>query len=609
MKKNNIYNKVKVTGLLALLFPLSSFLFSGCSDFLDQLPDERTELNSEEEVVDLMKGSYPYYNYQFACELTSDNLIDNNSPHLPSNPNDKQVENHYNYPSNSRWNDEMFRFEPAASATWSDYDSPGQIWDSWFWSIASVNAALEAIERIAAEQGITSTDDYGKLTPRLQAAYGEAMLLRAYDHFLLTNVFGQAYKNEQQSAKETSIPYVTEPETQLIKNYKRLSVKEVYDKIIADLEEGLKYVSDSYYEAPKWHFNTLAAHALAARIYLYHHDWDKCIEHANIVIGADGDDATLLRMSMDYGIFSDCASASDYANAWQNPTLNNNLLLLNTYSTYARKIFGYRYSVAGEAASEVLMVRTNSQLWRGYIVTPIAIVGGMIFSSSTHDYGFFSCKIQEQFEMKDKIAQTGYVHQIIRAFTCMDLLLERAEAHIMKGELDLAGNDLMSYWNNSIETFSEEDKKSYVTPGYIKYMTLDLLKSNFTNTEKAKKPNCLDSWDFITENISSDIVIPEEAVPYMNCLNDFRRFEHGFEGIRFFDLKRWGMEWTHRYGLEKEMYTMEGTDVRRALEAPWEALANGAGSSREPLPAESRNAAQDEMRQPSNDRLIYNPKN
>ena len=32
---------------------------TACSDFLDQMPDERTELLSEAEVVDLLKGSYP----------------------------------------------------------------------------------------------------------------------------------------------------------------------------------------------------------------------------------------------------------------------------------------------------------------------------------------------------------------------------------------------------------------------------------------------------------------------------------------------------------------------------------------------------------------------
>lgn len=562
---NKIYN--------ILAIGLGALVTTACSDFLDKMPDERTELNTVENVVDLLKGSYPSTNYQFICELSSDNFIDNNAPHLPSNPNDKQIENHYNYPSAARWNDEMFQFEEPLSATYSDAESHGRVWDGWYNSIAAVNAALEAIDNLAKEEGINSHEDYAQLSPRLRAAYGEALLLRAYDHFVLANIFGQAYRNEAQSAQDRSIAYVTEPETQLIKDYDRLSVKEVYDLIIKDMEEGLKYVSDSYYAAPKYHFNTNAAHAFAARVYLYHHDWDKCIAEANQVLGTN--DASLLRMSMDYSIFSDCASSSDYGNKWQDPKLNNNLMLLDTYSSYSRLVFGYRYSIAGEAASEVLMVRTNSELWRSYIANPITMVSGMLFSSSQHDYGYYSCKINEQFQMLDKIAQTGYVHQIIRAFTAMDLLLERAEAYIMKNDLANASHDLQAYWNNSIETFSEKDKATFVTPGDIKLLTDDMIKSNFM-----RKTNCFDNWDFVSQNISSAIHITPEAVPYMNCLNDFRRFEHSFEGMRFFDLKRWGMEWTHYYGLDKKAIVMKGVDTRRALEAPSEAKLNGAGSSR-----------------------------
>ncbi|UKK51418.1 RagB/SusD family nutrient uptake outer membrane protein [Prevotella sp. E13-17] len=562
---NKIYN--------ILAIGLGVLVTTACSDFLDKMPDERTELNTVENVVDLLKGSYPSTNYQFICELSSDNFIDNNAPHLPSNPNDKQIENHYNYPSAARWNDEMFQFEEPLSATYSDAESHGRVWDGWYNSIAAVNAALEAIDNLAKEEGINSHEDYAQLSPRLRAAYGEALLLRAYDHFVLANIFGQAYRNEAQSAQDRSIAYVTEPETQLIKDYDRLSVKEVYDLIIKDMEEGLKYVSDSYYAAPKYHFNTNAAHAFAARVYLYHHDWDKCIAEANQVLGTN--DASLLRMSMDYSIFTDCATSNDYGNKWQDPKLNNNLMLLDTYSSYSRLVFGYRYSIAGEAASEVLMVRTNSELWRSYIANPITMVSGMLFSSSQHDYGYYSCKINEQFQMLDKIAQTGYVHQIIRAFTAMDLLLERAEAYIMKNDLANASHDLQAYWNNSIETFSEKDKATFVTPGDIKLLTDDMIKSNFM-----RKTNCFDNWDFVSQNISSAIHITPEAVPYMNCLNDFRRFEHSFEGMRFFDLKRWGMEWTHYYGLDKKAIVMKGVDTRRALEAPSEAKLNGAGSSR-----------------------------
>lgn len=597
--KNKYLRKAgyRCCGIAAIV--LASMSLTACGDFLDKQPDERKELETENDVVDLLKGSYPEANYQFLCELSSDNLIDNNAPHLPSNPNDKQIENHYNYATYSSyiWHNELFRFAPATTATWTDSDSPGRIWSEWFYSIACTNHVLETIDRIAGKQGLTSRAQYGQLSARLRAAYAEALLLRAYDHFVLTNIFAQAYKDESTSAQETSIPYVTETESTVFKDYKRLSVKEVYDRIIADLEEALRYMSDSYFEAPKYHFNTQAAHALAARVYLYHHDWDKCIEHANAVLGTD--DTSLLRMCMDYSVFEKCASAKDYANAWQDPGLNNNLLILNTYSTYARAIFGYRYSVAGEAASNVLMVRTNSQLWRGYIATPISLVSGMLFSSSSHDYGFFSCKIQEQFELTDKIAQTGYVHQMIRAFTSMGLLLERAEAYIMKNDLVNASHDLQAYWNNSIETFSEKDKESFVKPGYIKYMDDALLKANFTNDPtKDPKANCLNDWDFMSVNISPSVKVSAAAVPYMNCLNDFRRFETSFEGMRFFDLKRWGMEWTHYMGNEKTPYVMKGIDERRAIEAPWEALANGAGSSREPLPSLTRNFPSGDLQHP-----------
>lgn len=581
---------------------------TACDDFLDKIPDERTELTTESNIVDLLKGSYPATNYQYICELSSDNIIDNNAPHLPSSPTDKQVENHYNYQTNSRWNDELFKFDQAISATIYDGESPGRVWNYWFQSIGSVNAALEAIDNLAAKQGITSRANYGQLSPRLRAAYGEALLLRAYNHFVLNNIFSQAYKNETQSALETALPYVTVPETQLVKNYERSNVAAVYKNIIADMEEGLKYVSDSYYDAPKYHFNTLAAHAFAARVYLYHHDWQKCIDHANEVIGVPGDSTTLKRMLMDYSIFENCASASDYGKQWQSPDINNNLMLLITYSSYSRVIFGYRYSVAGEAARDALHLYNSNELWPGYVLNPITIVSGMLFSSSQHDYGYFSCKIEEEFELTDKIAQTGYVHQVIRAFTATDLLLERAEANIMLGNLTDGSKDLQNYWNYAIDSFSERDKKSFAVEGgtdvvsaKTKHMTDASLQKAFTNiaSSKSKKNNCFDDWNFLTQNISSDIVVSSQAVPYMNCINSFRRFEHNFEGLRFFDLKRWGIEWKHYYGNNKDSVELKGNDMRRAIEVPWEAMANGAGSSRiEPAVATGASGSRELLKMP-----------
>jgi len=571
---------------IALSLGTAAFMMSGCNGFLDKLPDERTEIDTEDKVVQLLIGAYPDANYQWVGEINSDNLIDNQAPHLPSNPNDKQITSHYNYSAYNRADDELFRFDPATSAKYSDSDSPGRIWSGYYNTIAYCNFALEAIEKLTAN---------GKtMSSKLKAARAEALLLRAYSHFMLVNIFSQAYKDETQSKQDIGIPYVTKPETTVHVDYDRGNVYDTYQKIQADLEAGLADISDENYTAPKWHFNVNASHAFAARFYLYTHQWDKVVEHANKVLGTDNN--TLKNMMMDYSVFTDCASSSDYGKAWQHPDRNNNLMLLTTYSLYSRRCFGYRYSMAGPAAREALMIH-SSNLWSGYICTPIAIVSGMLFSSSSSDYGFFTCKVAEEFEYTDKIAGIGYAHIITRAFTANNLLLERAEAKIMLKNYEGAQEDLMAYWNNSIESFSEADKKAYVEAGYIKYMTPALLKARYSTAGAA---NCFDNWDFVTTNISSSYVIPAEAVPYMNCLNDFRRFENVAEGLRYFDIKRWGMELTHNVSVNSIEYKLEPKDTRRAIEVPWEAMSAGMASSRTQVSASSSRPA---MSMPSDDAL------
>lgn len=549
-----------------------TFMLSSCSDsFLDHLPDERVEISSEKDVISLLVTAYPGSNYSWIAELSSDNLQDNQAPHLPSSPNDKQVEAHYNYGAYDRMDDDLYRFEPASSATFTSHDSPGQLWNQYYGSIATVNHAMQAIEKLAAEAG-----GIDKCSAKLKAAYSEALLVRAFDHFVLVNIFSQAYKDEEQSKKDIGVPYVTEPETTVDKKYDRGNVADVYAKIQKDLEEGLKYVSDiNYRTAPKYHFNTNAAHAFAARFYLYTRQWQKVIDHADQVLGTDS--VSTVKMMLDYSTFSDCASASDFAIAWQNPDLNNNLMLLDTYSTFSRRCFGYRYSLSGSKAGDVMMIRTDSPLWSGYICPGFAVVGGMLFSSSSSDYGFFNCKMQERFQYTDKIAGIGYVHIMQRLFTANDLLLERAEAKTMLGQYESAADDLRYYWNGSLDSFNEKDYKTFVTSGYNKYLTNKILLNYWSDPEHR---NCFADWNFVTTNVSSSYVIPAEAVPYMNCINDFRRFENAFEGLRFFDLKRWGIEYSHEVGVDKTVYTLKANDPRRAIEVPWEALSAGIDSSR-----------------------------
>lgn len=553
---------------------------ASCADsFLDKNPDERTDIDSQEKVVELLNSAYPDCNPAWMGEIYSDNFIDNQAPHLPSNPNERSILSHYNYAQYSLADNQSFRFGPETQATYSDYDSPGQLWQGYYNSIAYTNFALQAIDRLAQDS----------LTHAMRAARAEALLLRAYDHFMLVNLFSKAYRGED-SKNDVGVPYVTDVEDVVIKQYDRGNVYDTYQKIQQDLEAGLADISNvNYTTAPKYHFNVNAAHAFAARFYLFTHQWQKAIEQADMVLGTDS--ASIQRMTMDYSVFQGCVTVDDYANAWQNPARANNLMLMPTSSLNARRMIGYRYSCAGPAVRAAYMMYTDMPLKSGYVCPPQAIIGGMLFSITGQDYGFFSSKVYETFQYSDRVAGIGFPHVIYRAFTGSLLLLERAEAKVMLGRYDDAARDLMAYWNYGIASFSEADKRAFAAPNYARRLVQTTLVSYF-GRQNSNNPNVLNNWDFASV---MGLDIPREAVPYMNCINQFRHFETVFEGHRLFDLKRWGMTVTHTVGVDEEKLTAGPLSDSLNIEVPWESLQAGMQSSRNANPATSGTIVENEL--------------
>ena len=75
-----------------LAFGMALSGLASCSDsFLDKVPDERTEIDTEDKVIQLLVGAYPEGNPAWVGEISSDNLTDNQAPHVPSNPNDRKT--------------------------------------------------------------------------------------------------------------------------------------------------------------------------------------------------------------------------------------------------------------------------------------------------------------------------------------------------------------------------------------------------------------------------------------------------------------------------------------------------------------------------------------
>lgn len=219
--------------VLAVLATLVS-----CDKFLDTMPDNRTEIDSPEKVAALLGSAYSNHIFNMVTELLSDNM-DNNRAVVTSEA-DRLYQAIWNYKDNTE----------------SGNDSDESIWTSFWMAIGSANQALEAIDKMG-----------GPANPELSGSYGEALLARAYGHFVLVNIFCLQY-NEETSETDPGLPYMDKPEQGLNPKYDRGTVAEVYRRISSDIQEGLKYVTDAY-DVPKYHFNKQAALAFAARFYLY----------------------------------------------------------------------------------------------------------------------------------------------------------------------------------------------------------------------------------------------------------------------------------------------------------------------------------------------------
>ena len=284
------------------------------------------------------------------------------------------------------------------------------------------------------------------------------------------------------------------------------------------------------------------------------------VEHANAVLGTTQEQ--LRSVMLNYADFSGLQHTSDFASVWQGEGNATNLMLNDTYSQLARRLMSGRYAFAGLSARKAFMF-LYSQLYPHWIVNPMGLLSGKLFGTGNFNI-LFPAEIHETFEYVDEEAGIGYSHHIMRRFETQELLLERAEAQLMSGNLQAAKQDLMDWWNLQYDSFTAEEKSQYP----MNYMTEDIFDSYFAKQSTDFSPT---DWSF-TSNISADYVIPTEAWPVKNCLEMFRRYETVGSGLRFFDLKRWGMEYSHFVGPENTEIKLAWNDPRRAVQVPWDAL-------------------------------------
>lgn len=512
--------------LTAVALPLSFMLPCACNEYLDELPDNRMELTSLEKVQKLLTSAYPSSAPIFVAEYSSDN-VDN---YGESNPN------------SSRFMDQVYHWQDITEAS---NEGTENFWTASYASIAIANLALQTLDELSAEAGTTKAS-------AIQEARAEALLCRAYNHFMLANIFCQAY-NSQTSQQDLGIVYMTEPAEELDANPDRGTVAQVYQQIDRDLQEALAWIS-SEYKVPKYHFNQKAAYAFAARFYLYYEQWDKAIDYANRCLGT-APEAMLRDWSFMAGMTQTYNALTQH---YIDASLNANLLLVTAYSAMGLVFGPYNY-LSRYAHGKYLAENEDGEAANIWGSAPF-YQGMHTFAATNLDKTIFY-KLPYLFEYYDAVAGTGYYRTVYPAFTADECLLNRAEAYVLKGQYDDAASDLTLWMQNIVET----DLR--LTPKLITdfYNEASYAYSDSLGIQSTIKKHLHPRFDIGAEGDTREAML--------QCVLGFRRIETLQTGLRWYDVKRYGIEIVRRTinaAGKPEVRTdvLRADDPRRAIQIP-----------------------------------------
>lgn len=485
---------IKITLSLLLLISISS-----CDEFLSEIPDNRTQINTPEKISELLVTAYPNRTYMGIAETMSDNVFD-------SEMQESDLDNTQSY-------------------NWEMQTQIGIDTESAFW-----NASYEAIA--AANQALLSIEELGS-PASLNPQKGEALIARAYSHFMLVSLWSNRY-NPATAATDLGIPYVTKPEGALLEKYKRNTVKEVFDFIEQDIAEGMKYITNDYKEV-KYHFNVEAAKAFASRFYLIKGDWDKVLELSQGL----GSAPTNLRNYADFNAAAFADRPVEFSRVGQ-PT---NLLVAYPNSIWGRS-YTNRFTLSGNRSDEILGPETN--IWgKRWLIIPAGQYRGGIT--------VLVPKFYEYFKYTNVTAGIGEPYTGTVLLSNDEFFLNRIEAHVMKNQIDEANAELeyflatrTSGYNPATDVITEED--------------------------------IVDFYPVVANEFTPFYALTPVQTSYIKAIAEARRREFIHEGLRWFDIKRFNLvveHKTYQFGQVIRNSVLTKDDKRRALQIPLRATDNG----------------------------------
>lgn len=519
--KNIIYKGSLMLASVAIL--------ASCSDQLDTLPDNRTTLDTPKKIVGLLVTAYPDRTPTLFNEWMSDNTDYMGAQNSQGN----------------RGGDQYFFWQEQ---TEGGNDSPEQVWMLYYEGVYKANEALAAIE-----------DQGGPKNDILRNSKGEALLIRAYDHFILANEFCRPY-NGKTSTKDAGLYYATgiADFSAAAEQSNRGTVADVYAKIAADIEAGIPLLNDTY-EVPKYHFNKQAAYAFATRFYLYYEKWEKAKEYADKLLGSNPAASLRDYRALQAMPLSKSDQAVKSAEAYCSASADCNLLVQTSVSNAGMALgpwlISKRYTLTNYLSETELFNSNNiwgtssNLIWKPFTV-----------NSGENNFALLM-KLPREFEVRNTTTGSGYLRTLNVDFTMDEALLNRAEAEIMLGQNDAACADMTIWMKNFFNTNVTLTPTSVQT--YFKtvpYAYADAAKMVPSFKKHISPRFTIDAEGSVQESL-------------LQCLLNFRRIETVHQGMRWMDIRRYNIEIPRRLigangKPSKNLDWLEKDDPRQVVQIP-----------------------------------------
>ena len=519
--KNIIYKGSLMLASVAIL--------ASCSDQLDTLPDNRTTLDTPKKISGLLVTAYPDRTPTLFNEWMSDNTDYMGAQNSQGN----------------RGGDQYFFWQEQ---TEGGNDSPEMVWMLYYEGVYKANEALAAIE----DQGGPNNDI-------LRNSKGEALLIRAYDHFILANEFCRPY-NGKTSTKDAGLYYATgiADFSAAAEQSNRGTVADVYEKIAADIEAGIPLLNDTY-EVPKYHFNKQAAYAFATRFYLYYEKWEKAKEYADKLLGSNPAASLRDYRALQAMPLSKSDQAVKSAEAYCSASADCNLLVQTSVSNAGMALgpwlISKRYTLTNYLSETELFNSNNiwgtssNLIWKPFTV-----------NSGENNFALLM-KLPREFEVRNTTTGSGYLRTLNVDFTMDEALLNRAEAEIMLGQNDAACADMTLWMKNFFNTNVTLTPTSVQT--YFKtvpYAYADAAKMVPSFKKHISPRFTIDAEGSVQESL-------------LQCLLNFRRIETVHQGMRWMDIRRYNIEIPRRLigangKPSKNLDWLEKDDPRQVVQIP-----------------------------------------